>query len=114
MSNVNVKVGHLPSHVYKKLEHINAQIEAKLEIFHKNYKKEIMKISDGFLKEITELKVEKQQVLDSIPLRLRELQDKHKVELEQMFNQAENYKEAFNKKSAESLEFQAQIRKLAD
>ncbi len=85
MNNVNVKVGHLPSHVYKKLEHINSQIDAKLEIVHKNYKKEIMKISDGFLKEIMQLKVEKQEVLDSIPHRLQELQDKHRVELEQIY-----------------------------
>jgi hypothetical protein len=44
-----------------------------------------MKISDGFLKEIMQLKVEKQEVLDSIPHRLQELQDKHRVELEQIY-----------------------------
>lgn len=59
-----MRIGNLPSKVYKKLEHVNAQIEAKLEIVHKNYKKEILKLTDGFLKEITQLKQEKQDALD--------------------------------------------------
>ena len=43
-----------------------------MEIVHKNYKKEIMKLSDGFLKEITQLKVEKQEALDSVNKKLQE------------------------------------------
>ena len=59
LTNSDVRIGNLPSKVYKKLEHVNAQIEAKLEIIHKNYKKEILKLTDGFLKEITQLKQDK-------------------------------------------------------
>lgn len=100
--------------MYKKLEHVNAQIEAKLEIVHKNYKKEILKLTDGFLKEITQLKQEKQDALDSIPRLLEDTVARHKIELEQMNFQIENYKTAFTKKSAESLEFQQRLRDQAD
>lgn len=53
LKNGDIRVGKLPSNVFKKLEHVNAQIESKLEVVHKNYKKEILKLTDGFLKEIT-------------------------------------------------------------
>ena len=80
----DVRIGNLPSKVYKKLEHVNAQIEAKLEIVHKNYKKEILKLTDGFLKEITQLKQDKQDALDSVPKLLEATVARHKIELEQM------------------------------
>ncbi len=53
LKNGDIRVGKLPSNVFKKLEHVNAQIESKLELVNKNYKKEILKLTDGFLKEIT-------------------------------------------------------------
>jgi len=43
--------------------------------------------------------------LDSIPRLLEETVARHKIELEQMNLQLDNYKTAFTKKSAESLEF---------
>jgi hypothetical protein len=56
LNNTDVRIGTLPIKVYKKLEHVNAQIEEKLEIVHRNYNEEILRLTDGFLKEITELK----------------------------------------------------------
>lgn len=41
------------------MEHINAEIESKMEIVHSNYKKEILELSDGFLKEIEHIKKDK-------------------------------------------------------
>jgi hypothetical protein len=66
------------------------------------------------LKEITQLKRAKQEVLDSIPKLLEETLAKHKVEIEQMNLKLENYRTAFSKKSAESLEFQQRIREIAE
>ena len=71
-------------------------------------------MSDGFLKEITQLKQDKQDALDSIPRLLEETVARHKIELEQMNLQLENYKTAFTKKAAESLEFQQRLRDQAD
>lgn len=56
LKTTDIQVGGLPQKVYKKLEHVNAQIEEKLNVVHKNYKKEIMKKSEAFLKEIEGLK----------------------------------------------------------
>ena len=114
LKGVDVRLGTLPSKVFKKLEHVNAQIEAKLEIVHKNYKKEILKLSDGFLKEITQLKQDKQNALDAVVKFEKESIAKHKIEIDQMNLQIDNYKAAFNKKSAESLEFQQRMRDLSD
>ena len=69
-----------------------------------------MKLTDGFLKEITQLKQEKQDVMDSVPKILEATVARHRIEVEQMNLQLENYKTAFNKKSAESLEFQQRLR----
>ncbi len=66
------------------------------------------------MKEITQLKRAKQEVLDSIPKLLEETLAKHKVEIEQMNLKLENYRTAFSKKSAESLEFQQRIREIAE
>jgi hypothetical protein len=82
LKTMDIQVGGIPQKVYKKLEHVNAQIEEKLNIVHKNYKKEIMKISEGFLKEIQSLKKDKQDVIDSIPGTMKGLNAKHKVEIE--------------------------------
>lgn len=64
-----------------------------------------MKLSDGFLKEISLLKLDKQNALDSIAKIEKDFIAKHKIETDQMNQQIDNYKTAFNKKSAESLEF---------
>lgn len=64
------------------MEHINDKIEAKMEVVHKNYKKEIMHLTEGFLKEIESLKKDKQNIIDSIPSMSKELQAKHRVEIE--------------------------------
>ena len=64
-----------------------------------------MKLSDGFLKEISQLKLDKQNALDSIATIEKEFAAKHKIETDQMNQQIDNYKTAFSKKSAESLEF---------
>ena len=64
-----------------------------------------MKLSDGFLKEIAQLKLDKQNALDSIAKIEGEFIAKHKIETDQMNQQIDNYKTAFSKKSAESLEF---------
>lgn len=50
----------------KKIEHVNSDIEAKLDEVHKVYKKEILRISDSFLKEISELKQDKRNALESV------------------------------------------------
>jgi len=50
----------------KKIEHVNSDIEAKLDEVHKVYKKEIIRISDSFLKEISELKQDKRNALESV------------------------------------------------
>ena len=43
-----------------------------------------MKLTDGFLKEITQLKQDKQDALDSVPKLLEATVARHKIELEQM------------------------------
>ena len=82
LKTADIQVGGLPHKVYKKLSHINSEIESKMEIVHKNYKKEMTKQSESFLKEIEHIKKDKQKIIDSIPDMMKELHAKHKVEIE--------------------------------
>lgn len=71
-------------------------------------------MSDRFLEEIEAIKKEKLKVEQSIPERLAELSKKYKVEIERLTMSLVNHQEAYKKKTAESNEFQARVRKLAE
>lgn len=114
LRTTDIQVGGLPSKVYKKLEHVNAEIESKMKVVHSNYKKEILKMTESFLKEIEQLKKDKQEVIDSIPQYTAELKERHKVEIEGLHLQLLNHKEAYKNKSQESIEFQKKVRELGD
>ena len=71
-------------------------------------------MSDRFLEEIEAIKKEKLKIEQSIPDRLAELSKKYKVEIERLTMSLLNHQEAYKKKTAESNEFQARVRQLAE